>query len=432
MLKNMRGGIWLDLKKSPAVERPVEILPAPSRLYIPLIQFMGIKPRLLIKKGDRVQLGQPLAAAGQGMSEAVHAPVSGAVIDITEMDHPLCGKTPVVVLENDERDFPYEYKQQKKNILKTSGDEALSLIKKASIASAASFDISLADRLSSMKNKKIENLVLNAVETEPYICSAQKLLDEKPEEAAAGLLCMMKCTGAKNAVIAISHDAGHSADDTISAARMLGINVRLARVHQKYPSGYPAYLLKLLTGKKLPEGQAVEGFGFGFVYAEECVNVQKAVEESEPQLTKVITVAGEAVGNPQNLEVKIGTTVKTVLEHCGMILEPEQVVLGSPMRGVAVSDLNIPVTKSVSAVLALTSKRSSREKSICINCGKCVKVCPQRLLPNYIAVSAVTADFEACKRFEIENCIECGSCAYICPGRMPIVELIKKIKKAGI
>jgi Na+-translocating ferredoxin:NAD+ oxidoreductase subunit C len=282
-----------------------------------------------------------------------------------------------------------------------------------------------------MAENKAKTVVINAVETEPYICTSQKIIAENPDDVAQGLLLVMKCAGAKNAVLAISDDVPHDiVRGMAESARLAGIMLTVAHIPQKYPYGNERYLLNEIFSHEL--AQEPEKPHVDFVLAQDCVNVRRAVLDGLPQLTRIITVAGDAVENPQNVEVRIGTTVRDVLEYCGLSFDPDRVVLGSAMRGVAVTSLTTPITKPVGAVLALKASRGGLGKSICINCGKCVGVCPQGLMPNYIAMRAVKADFDALRELHISDCIECGSCAYICPGRMPIVELIKNIKKAAL
>jgi electron transport complex protein RnfC len=360
----------------------------------------------------------------------LHSPVSGTIAEISEYNMPTGGTCPMVTVENDGRDTVYE-KKKNENIDSLSAEKITALIKNAAISSVGGLDEPLWNRLEAMAEDGVKSLVINAVETEPYICSSQKLISENPDEVAKGLRMMLRCTGALNALIAISDDIDKAImDDMLESARLEGVELRLVHIHQKYPSGYEYYLHEHIFGKiarKSPDEAKA-----GYIYAEECINVYRAAVYNFPQISRVITVAGDAVGNPQNIEVRLGTPVKTVLEHCGLIFNPERIVLGSVMRGVAITDLSTPITKQVTAVLAFASKIGNRLRPLCINCGKCVRVCPEGLMPNYIAMRAVVADIEACKSLKIDNCIECGSCAYICPGHMPLVELIKNIKKAGL
>ena len=430
MAKGLHGGIWLELKKQPACDRPIDVMPVSRMIYLPLMQHIGEPCILKVDVGDYVRLGQPVAEAGIGISCKLHSPVSGVVTEITEYDQPTGGRCPMIVIENDGRDHVFEHKKDI-DIGSLSKTEIISIIKEAAISSVSGLDIPLWAKFTAMAENKIKTVIVNAVETEPYICSSQKIISESPEDVARGLVLIMKCIGARKAILAVSDDIdSETVSGMLDAAHLQGIEFKLSRVHQKYPSGNEKYLAGLISGDRRIERP--EDMDAGFVYAEECADVYRAAFYGFPQISRVVTVAGDAVGNPQNVEVRIGTPVRAVLDHCGLIFDPERVVLGSPMRGVAITNLNAPITKQVTAVLALVPMRHEKLKPLCINCGKCVGVCPEGLMPNYIAMRAVLADIEACAALHIENCIECGSCAYICPGRMPIVELIKNIKKAAV
>lgn len=433
ILKKPRGGMWLDLQKSPADERPIAELKAPSKIYLPLRQFQGVLPVCCVSEGESVQVGKPVALAADGVSCSLHSPVSGIVAAITTYDHPLGGLSQMIVIQNDGRDMPFNSAKR----AQPKGVEIIDAVRESAAVAASSYGPPLWAKLAALSGKKVKTIVINAVESEPFICSSQKIIEESPDRVAGGLTKIMECVRAKSAVLAISDDyPAEIVDGIVSSARLEGIMLKVAHIPQKYPLGMEKYLLQHIFKHEIEYSKlhdpSPEKLHAGFVSAEDCVNVYSAVNDGLPQISRVITVSGNAVENPQNLEVRIGTTVRDVLDHCGLAFDPDRVVLGSAMRGVAVSSLNTPITKSVTAVLALKALRGGMKKSICINCGKCVNVCPQGLLPNYIAMRAVKAEFDALRELHIKDCVECGLCAYVCPGRMPIVELIKNIKKAGL
>ena len=423
MAKGFHGGLWLDTQKHPVFDRPIEILEAPRSVALPLRQHAGTPCVPVVKKGSRVAVGQPVAQAGEGISCGLHSPVSGVVKEVAAD-----GPSPRIVIENDGRDTAYPLRDVPDPGHMKPG-EITAAAKAAAITSAGGLGRPLWYRLTQMTADSIDTVVLNAVETEPYVSVSTKLLTESPEDVARGLSLVMRATGASNAVLAVGDDLEHDAlTDIMQSYHLQGVDLDLHRVLPKYPAGNEKYLGPLLFGDQKEKG-AVKA---GYVSAEECVMLSRAIVYGLPQISKVVTVAGSAVGNPQNMEVRIGTPVRAVLEHCGLIFDPDRVILGSIMRGTAVTSLDVPVTKDVNAVLALVTPKHDSIHPMCINCGRCVRVCPEKLMPNYIAMRAVLADFEACAALHIDSCIECGACAYICPGRMPIVELIKNIKKAAV
>jgi electron transport complex protein RnfC len=428
MAMSLYGGIWLELNKHPACDRPIESMPAPRTVYLPLRQHEGNPCVPTVKVGDAVKAGETIAAAGEGVSCPLQSPVSGTVREIAECSMPTGAASTMIVIDSDEREREYAHAGTEDTDSLTE-ENILDAAKDAGIASVSVFGPPLWARLEKMRDAEVDTLIINAVETEPYICSSQKIIDDYPDEVALGMSLMMRCVGADKGMLAVSDDIEPSViDGMLESAHLAGPDLKLERIHQKYPSGFERYLIGLIKeNRKIRDPLDVKA---GFVYPEECMLLARMVTSGHPQTAKVITVSGDAVGNPQTMEVPLGTPVRDVLEHCGLIYDPERVVLGSPMRGVAITNLATPVTKQVTAVLALTPTKHSKLKSMCINCGKCVKVCPENLMPNYISMRAVIADIDACRSFMVSDCIECGACAYVCPGRVPIVELIKNIKKA--
>lgn len=412
--------MWLDPQKTPLLERPVDELKAPERLVLPLPP--AASP--CVREGAFVEMGQPLARREDG-SPALHSPVSGVVAAaVRGVDSPAR-----IVLENDGRDTPFPRRAGGKTAGGAPSGSLSAALREAAVLAALS-GRPLADELAAMAARKTRLLVLHVVETEPYLCVSQKLLDENPDDVAAGFLLLMSACGARLAAIAVGDDVPSSTVDAFTAsARMRGLAVQVEHIPQKYPAGDERYLRPLLESRGLgaQQGAAVR---MGFVCPEDCLFALRA-RDGEPQLSRFVAVAGDAVTSPRILEVRIGTPVRAVFDRCGLSFEPDRVVLGGPMRGVAVTDLEAPVEKGTGAVLALRAPHHPASRSLCIGCGKCVSVCPEGLLPNYIAQRAVSADFDALRELRIEDCVECGCCSYVCPGRMPIVELIKNIKKAA-
>lgn len=437
MLKRPKGGLWLELNKLPTAQRPIDELKAPAKLYLPVKQHKGELSVLAVAKGDHVYKGQVIASGSDGVSCPLHSPVSGVVEDIDEYISQTGIKSDLIIIANDGLETLYpRFSNLSK---KPTQEEILESVKLSGAVSADNEALPLWAKLKTMFDIKPKTIIVNAVETEPYICMSQKIIDETPDDVTTALSLIMNATGAVKVIVAISDDVPHeianSFDENVNLA---GLDVSVAHIPQKYPNGNERFLMRQIFGRKMAKLSKeqiepnAENLHIGFLMPQDCLNIKLACSDGLPQTTRIITVAGDAVKNPQNLEVRIGTTVRDVLERCGLSYDPDRIVLGSAMRGVSVTSLDTPITKSVCAVLALKAVRGGLQKSICVNCGKCVSVCPQGLMPNYIAMRAVKADFDSLKELHISDCIECGSCAYICPGRMPIVELIKNIKKAAL
>jgi electron transport complex protein RnfC len=317
MAMSLYGGIWLELNKHPACDRPIESMPAPRTVYLPLRQHEGDPCVPTVKVGDAVKAGETIAAAGEGVSCPLQSPVSGTVREIAECSMPTGAASTMIVIDSDEREREYAHAGTEDTDSLTE-ENILDAAKDAGIASVSVFGPPLWARLEKMRDAEVDTLIINAVETEPYICSSQKIIDDYPDEVALGMSLMMRCVGADKGMLAVSDDIEPSViDGMLESAHLAGPDLKLERIHQKYPSGFERYLIGLIKeNRKIRDPLDVKA---GFVYPEECMLLARMVTSGHPQTAKVITVSGDAVGNPQTMEVPLGTPVRDVLEHCGLI-----------------------------------------------------------------------------------------------------------------
>lgn len=419
MVKSAPGGLWLDLDGKIDESRPLRSMPAPGRLFYPLPQKRGKAASPLVKEGARVLIGQPLCTDGGELFSPVHASVSGSVARIGDSELPYIGKCTVVEVENDRKACFYGQRPRARDYYAIPPRELNALIRNAGIESegAGADTVPLWYKLEALGAAGVKTLLLNAVEDEPFLSRSAAVNARCAHDAAFGLCCLLKTCGASQAVLAVSDGGADGPEKVAAAAKRIGFPLEIRRVRAKYPAGDE----NLLPHRLNFDGAAV-------VYPGDCYNVCRAVKETCPQISKIISVAGDCVQNPQNLEVKLGTRVNDILDFCGLCAEPERVVLGGVMRGEAAGDLSVPLTKRVDAVLALKSAGKGRG-AVCIRCGRCAGVCPRRLLPLFLFRAAVKADMEECRRLGIENCIGCGCCSYVCPGGMPVSALIGTIKR---
>lgn len=415
MEKGFSGGVWLEPHKEPACERPIARLPAPQRLVLPLAQAGdALIPAVCARQ--RVRLGQPLGTLpAQGAACMLHAPVSGTVAQVL----PAKGNEPAaLVLENDGQDTPFAAPHAQ-NAGRLSPDEVVALAREAGVASPGESDRPLWQRLAALRRTGTDVVVLHAVEDDPYLCVSHRVLRELPEEVAAGLALVLRVAGEARALLAAGMDIpAEAVTDLCHSADEAGVSLARERVLCRYPGARERYLHRLLF-----DGKPTRAF---YIRPEECLHLARAAAGTV-QTTRIVTVAGGVVENPQNLEVRLGTPARALLEHCGYLADPERVILGSAMQGRAVTDLSEPVTRRTEAVLALPARRPAHAR--CINCGRCVRVCPEGLFPNYIALHALQGDFISVAGLHVQACVECGSCAYVCPGHVPLLELMRQAKK---
>jgi len=427
MALTFRGGIHIEGHKN-ARKSPIEIFPAPKFVYIPLSQHIGAHAKPLVKVGDIVDKGQMIANNPEGLSCPVHSSVSGKVIAIEKRMLQTGAMTDFITIENDfaER-LHVSVKPFGKKINETTAEEIIEVIKNAGISGMGGAMFPTYAKIQSGINK-VTTLIVNCAECEPYITGNHRLMIEHPEMIINGMKILLKTLGLKIGYIAIEDNKLNAADAiTDAAAKSKMVEIKILKT--KYPQGDERQLIYALTGKELPSGKLPADFGCIVFNAETCAAVCDAFISGMPLINRIVTVDGDCIITPKNLRVPIGTPVSEVIEYCGLKKEPQKIVKGGPMMGLAVFDLLNPVTKGTTGILAFSEKRAgNKEATECIRCGKCVNGCQMRLYPAYLAMFSQKEDLGMCEKYDVFSCVECGCCTYICPAGVPIVQHIRTAK----
>lgn len=426
MALTFRGGIHPEENKN-ARKNPIEIFPPPKFVYIPLSQHIGAHAIPLVKAGDIVDKGQMIANNETGLSCPVHSSVSGKVVSIENHILSTGARTDFITIENDFEDrLHVSVKPFGRKISETTADEIIEIIKNAGITGMGGAMFPSYAKIQSARDK-VTTLIINCAECEPYITANHRLMLEQPEMIINGVKILLKVLGLKIAYIAIEDNKLNAADViTAAAAKSKMIEIKILKT--KYPQGDERQLIYALTGKELPSGMLPAEVGCVVFNPETCAAICNAFISGMPLIERIVTVDGDCVIHPKNLRVPLGTTVSEVIEYCGLKKTPQKIIKGGPMMGLAVFDLKNPVTKGTSALLAFSEKRTGRETSECIRCGKCVEGCQMRLYPAYLAMFSNKGDLGMCEKYDIFSCVECGCCTYICPASVPIVQHIRKAK----
>ena len=372
-------------------------------------------------------MGQVLGEAGGFVSAPVHSSVSGKVLSVGSQPHPLGKHTLAFEIENDGADETVAYESPGRPWRETAPEELSKAVAAAGIVGMGGASFPTHVKLSPPPEKKIDTVIINGAECEPYLTADHRLMLERTEQVLIGALIVRKILGAKHAFIGIESNK----PDAIAAVRDLLAKERFAdlkpaKLRTKYPQGGEKQLIQAVTKREVPSGGLPMDAGclvqnVGTVYA-----IWDAVVNGRPLYERVVTVTGPTVRSPKNLLVRIGTPLRTVLEACGTeFAATRKVIMGGPMMGLAQSELSAPVIKSTSGILAYDRLVPPVRENACISCGNCVKACPIHLVPSTLAKLIEKDRYDDAQEWGVMDCIECGSCAFACPSKINLVHYMK-------
>ncbi|MGL4392752.1 MAG: electron transport complex subunit RsxC [Fusobacteriaceae bacterium] len=420
----VRGGVHPNDNKSLTENKRTEKIPLPKMLYVPVLQHIGAPLEPTVKIGDRVLKGQKIADSQAGMSAPIHSPTSGTVKKIDIYDFPLMGKVNTIFIEPDNEEkwcelFPVT------NWESSTKSDLLAKVRECGIVGIGGATFPTHIKLSPPADVKIDTLLLNAAECEPYLNSDNRLIIEDSKKIIDGIKILKKILGVEKAVIGIEDNKKEAIKVLTDAIVGTGIEIKI--LHTLYPQGGEKQLIKAVLGREVPSGKLPSAVGVVVQNTGTAAAISSAILEGKPILEKIVTVSGGAIKEPKNLLALIGTPIIELLEFCGVEKEKiDKLVMGGPMMGMAQYTFDVPVIKGTSGILALTKKETNTcPPAPCIGCGKCVDVCPMGLLPVMYARLGEGKLWEDFKKYNIMDCIECGSCAYICPSNRPLTEAIK-------
>ncbi|HEY0923579.1 electron transport complex subunit RsxC [Rheinheimera pacifica] len=430
-LWDFHGGIHPPGRKEQTNQKPIAVLPIPDRLYLPLRQHIGVAGQLLVRVGERVLKGQQLTGADNSMAVPIHAPTSGTVLNITPHTSPHPSALPelTLVLEPDGLD---EWRQREPlNFLTCDNMTLLSRIQDSGIAGmgGAGFPTHIKAGLT----QPVDYLIINAVECEPYISADDLLMQEAATTIVKGIDILCRLLNPKAVLIGIEDDKPIAAAAMMAAcSQREHYYVRI--VPTKYPSGGEKQLIQLLTNKEVPNGRRPADIGIVMQNVGTAFAIAQAVLDDHPLLSRIVTVAGDTLNQPQNVLALLGTPVSALLDACGFQSQPQQrVIMGGPMMGFTLPDLSVPVVKTTNCVLAPTAQElpAASTEMDCIRCSACADACPASLLPQQLLWYSKAKDSDKLNEYNLADCIECGACAYVCPSEIPLVQYYR-VAKADI
>lgn len=423
------GGIHPYDGKDLSKDKPMKAVLPKGDLIYPLSQHIGAPAVPIVEKGEHVVAGQKIAEAAGFVSAPIYATVSGTVKGIEPCRVVTGDNVKSIIIENDhqyeEREYPPVRPMEE-----MTREEIVNQIKEAGIVGMGGAGFPTHVKMSPKEPEKIDYVIANCAECEPYLTSDYRRMIEEPEKLIEGLKVVLHLFPNAKGILAVEDNK----PDCVELLKKLTKDepkISVASLKTKYPQGSERHLIYAATGRAINSSMLPADAGCIVDNVDTLVAIRRAVLEGKPLMNRIVTVTGDAVANPQNFIVRIGTNYSELIEEAGGFKQdPVKIVSGGPMMGFGIFDLNVPTTKTSSALLCLTKDDvSETEPTACINCGRCVEVCPGRVLPKQLADMALHHDLEAFEKCNGLECCECGCCSYICPAKRPLTQAIKSARK---
>ena len=431
-LVTFKGGVHPNDGKSLAKDKAIQVLKPKGTLVYPLSQHIGAPAQAIVSVGDRVLKGQKIAESSGFVSSPIYASVSGTVKAIKPRYNPTGAKVNSIVIENDEQYEEVTYEERKPLIYMTK-EEILNIIADAGIVGMGGAGFPTRVKLSPKEPEKIDYIIANCAECEPYITADYRRMLENPDELISGLKVVLQLFDNATGILAIEDNKS----DCIQRLEELVQNeprIKVVALQTKYPQGAERQLIYASTGRAINSSMLPADAGCVVDNVETLISIHRAVIDGKPLMERVVTVSGDAVNEPGNFLVPLGMNQNELIEAAGGFKgEPEKIISGGPMMGFAMFTTDTPVTKTSSAILGFTEDEvAKQEVTACINCGRCVDACPSRIIPSRLADFAERMDESSFVKWEGLECVECGSCSYVCPAKRHLKQAIGSMRKIAL
>ena len=431
-LLTFKGGVHPNDGKSLAKDKEiVELLPKGDLVY-PLSQHIGAPASPIVKKGDHVLKGQMIAEAGGFVSAPIYASVSGTVKAIEPHVNPTGAKVNCIVIENDGQYEEVEYPPVKP-LSELTKEEILNMIANAGVVGMGGAGFPTRVKLSPKEPDKIDYIIANCAECEPYITADYRRMMETPELLVEGMKVILKLFDNAKGIFGVEDNK----PDCIAKLKELVKDeprMEVKTLMTKYPQGAERQLIYATTGRAINSTMLPADAGCVVDNVETVISIYNAVVKGIPSMERVVTVSGDGVANPGNYKVLFGTNQRELVEAAGGLKEGcEKVISGGPMMGFAMYTLDTPITKTSSSILCLSKDEvSASTATACINCGRCVEACPSRIIPSRLADLAERHDEAGFVKMNGLECVECGSCSYVCPAKRHLKQAIGSMRKTAL
>ncbi|MCB7303801.1 electron transport complex subunit RsxC [Bariatricus massiliensis] len=431
-LLTFKGGVHPNDGKSLSKDKAIITLLPQGDLVYPLSQHIGAPANPVVAKGDRVLKGQKIAEAGGFVSAPIYSSVSGTVKAIEPHINPTGAKVNSIVVENDGEYEEAEHPQVKP-LEELTKEEILNMIADAGIVGMGGAGFPTRVKLSPKEPEKIDYIIANCAECEPYITADYRRMMESPELLVGGMKVILKLFDNAKGIFGVE-DNKPDCIEKLKALVKGEPRMEVVTLMTKYPQGAERQLIYATTKRAINSSMLPADAGCVVDNVETIISIYNAVVKGIPSMERVVTVSGDGVENPGNYKVLFGTNQKELVEAAGGLKEgTEKVISGGPMMGFAMYTLDTPITKTSSSILCLTKDEvAACEPTACINCGRCVEACPSRIIPSRLADMAERHDEEAFVKQNGLECVECGSCSYVCPAKRHLKQSIGSMRKTAL
>jgi electron transport complex protein RnfC len=429
-LATFKGGIHPFEGKKLSESTPVTVLQPKGEMVFPLSQHIGAPAKPLVAKGDQVLVGQKIGEPAGFISAFIISSVSGTVKAIEPRMVADGSMVMSVIIENDGEYRAVEGFGTDRDPGALSKEEIRNIVKEAGIVGLGGAGFPTHVKLTPKDDSKIEYVIVNGAECEPYLTSDYRMMLEEPESLVAGLKIILQLFDNAKGVIGIENNKPE-AISKLSALVKDEPRITVCPLKTKYPQGGERSLIYAVTGRKINSSMLPADVGCIVNNVDTVISIYNAVAKTTPLIRRIITVTGDAVTKPQNYSVRTGTSYTELIEASGGFkTEPEKVISGGPMMGQALFNMNIPVTKTSSALTAMTKDEVAvHAPTACIRCGRCINVCPSNVIPQMMMEAAEHNDVEKFEKLDGMECCECGCCSYICPAKRPMTQAFKEMRK---
>lgn len=427
--KRLWRGVHVPEYKAQTCHLPIRRMPFAPMLVVPLSQHAGAPATSIVSEGQEVVRGEPIAMANGFVSVPMHAPATGRVERIALAPSARGELTRAIYIR------PYASASQEvlygapQDIERMLPDEIVSAVQATGVVGLGGAAFPTHVKLKVPKGKKIDTVVVNGCECEPYLTSDHRVMLENPAEVLHGARVAMRAVGAPRAIVGVE-DNKMDAVEALRKANMGASDIAIEPVAAKYPQGAEKMLINVLLGREIPSGGLPSDIGVGVFNVSTLAQIGELLPCRQGLIERVLTISGPGVAKPGNYLVALGTPIRWALEQAGCTDQAASVILGGPMMGASIASFDVPITKGVTGILVLTRGNGNLRIFPCIHCASCVNICPMHLNPSQLGMLARKERYqEMAAEYHLNDCFECGCCSYVCPSHIPLVQYFRVAKQ---